>query len=108
MLPESIDELDSTVGGPIDVGEPLEKDRSRFVKSRLMVGCESPITWRSRVGGDAGGVSLNEGEPESMLVLEDDPLLRALEASRLHDPLRFVMDPLIMTNASFVFCLNCS
>ncbi len=89
MLPESMDELSSTI-------DPFEKDLS-LGNSTLMVGCVcvSPITRRSRVGGEAGGVSLNNvGESESMLVLEDDPL-RALEASRLHDPLMFVMDPLM-------------
>jgi len=75
--------------------DPLEKDLS-LGNSTLIVGCVcvSPITRRSRVGGEAGGVSLNEGESESMLVLEDDPL-RALEASLLKDPLMFVIDPLI-------------
>jgi len=58
-------------------------------------------TRRSRGGGDEGGVSLKEGEPESMLllVLEEDIalLLRVLEGfNRFHDPLMLDMDPLIL------------
>jgi hypothetical protein len=96
-----MDELDSTVGGPpvtCDVVAvvavvgvipkkevpPLEKDPPLGNSTRM---ASFPRT--SRVGGEAGGVSLNEGEPESMLALEgDDPLLlRPLEASRPSDPL---------------------
>ena len=106
-----MDELDSTVGGPpvtCDVVAvvavvgvipkkevpPLEKDPPLGNSTRMAVGAAPPpavvsFPRTSRVGGEAGGVSLNEGEPESMLALEgDDPLLlRPLEASRPSDPL---------------------
>lgn len=103
MLTESMEELDSTVGGPMDVDDPREKVRSVGNSTLMVVGCVvSPITRRSRGGGVEGGVSVNDGEPESilLLVLEDDNalLLRAfdgLEVSRFHDPLMLDEDPLI-------------
>lgn len=90
-----------------DVEDPRENMRSPLGNSTLMVvGCvgilPSPsMTRKSREGGDEGGVSLKEGEPESMLllVLEDDEialLLRPLEGfSRFHDPLMLDVDPLM-------------
>ena len=104
-----MDELDSTVGGPpvtCDVVAvvavvgvipkkevpPLEKDPPLGNSTRM---AEEAVSFprTSRVGGEAGGVSLNEGEPESMLALEgNDPLLlRPLEASRPSDPLIIFM-----------------
>lgn len=119
VLTESMEELDSTeTGGPPptrDVEDPRENIRSPLGNSTLMVvGCcgscvvavvvaVSPsITRKSREGGDEGGVSLKEGEPEStlLLALEDDEiaLLRVLEVgfNRFHDPLMLDMDPLIL------------
>ena len=101
-----MEELDSTVGGPIDVDEPREKVRSLGNSTLMVVGCVvSPTARRSRVGGVEGGVSVNnDGEPESILLLlvfEEDSaprLLRAfagLEANRFHDPLMLDDDPLI-------------
>eukprot|EP00573_Skeletonema_grethae_P011397 CAMPEP_0201705656 /NCGR_PEP_ID=MMETSP0578-20130828/46520_1 /ASSEMBLY_ACC=CAM_ASM_000663 /TAXON_ID=267565 /ORGANISM="Skeletonema grethea, Strain CCMP 1804" /LENGTH=104 /DNA_ID=CAMNT_0048193939 /DNA_START=100 /DNA_END=410 /DNA_ORIENTATION=- len=104
-----MEELDSTeMGGPPirDVEDPRENIRSLGNSTLMVVGCcgcaveVSPsITRRSRGGGDEGGVSLKEGEPESrlLLVFEDDEialLLRALEGfNRFHDPLMLDTDP---------------
>jgi len=107
----------------MDVDDPREKVRSLGNWTLMVVGCccccvcddddVSPITRKSRGGGDEGGVSLKEGEPESMLILvleEDIPLLlllRALdglEVRRFHDPLMLDMDPLIFMCIRCVFC----
>ena len=104
-LPESIDELDSTVGGLVVVvvvvvacpaAAPNEAELPPFANSTLMGG----VPRSNLVGGEAGGVlfaSLNDGDPESMLVLDDDPpFIRALEVRRLRDPLMFVSDVLML------------
>jgi hypothetical protein len=114
VLTESIEELDSTVGGPMDVDDPREKVRSLGNSTLMVVGCccccvcddddVSPMTRKSRGGGDEGGVSLKEGEPESMLILVlEVRALDGLEVRRFHDPLMLDMDPLMFYVCVCVF-----
>lgn len=101
VLTESMEELDSTVGGPMDVDDPLEKVLSRGNSTLIVVGCcvvvVLPVLFirRSRDGGEDGGVSGEE--PESVILI----LLRFFEDRRFHELLMLDID---MEPLMFIFC----
>jgi len=100
----------------MDVDDPREKVRSLGNSTLMVVGCccvcddddVSPMTRKSRGGGDEGGVSLKEGEPESMLILVlEVRALDGLEVRRFHDPLMLDMDPLMFYVCTLRFLSPC-